>query len=326
MTAKLSSLGFYGQYHGHPLADLATLHAHLRAQDCGDAIAWLAGDSSLDNKHWLGSPLGKMMRSTNAKDVSAAPRRYAEAFEAPALAVEDVAYWMNHHLEDQQTGIAALNCAVEESTLRDRAESLLPHDAFIRDNLRANDVLVVSVGGNDVVLKPDAGTLLATAFLNYVVPTCMVGALPDACLGRLRTLFKDETKRYIEALCSKTAPRLVVVCMYYYPCAAKSDRASWADRFLNGIGYSETNAHHLHRVIDHVYGRCTSRLAEECMIKIDGSDESDGDKHITKLTNIMPLALSGVLDWKDERDYVERVEPSSRGGEKIARRLVEIII
>ena len=48
-SRRISSAGFYGEYHGHPVRDLQVLLPALRPR----AVTWLVGDSSLDNKHWL---------------------------------------------------------------------------------------------------------------------------------------------------------------------------------------------------------------------------------------------------------------------------------
>ena len=45
----ISAVGFYDEYHGHPISDLEVLLPALRPR----AVTWLVGDSSLDNKHWL---------------------------------------------------------------------------------------------------------------------------------------------------------------------------------------------------------------------------------------------------------------------------------
>ena len=58
-----------------------------------------------------------------------------------------------------------LNTAVEATTLTRRAGGfsccclpscgeLLEQDTFIRDNLKSEDYLVVSIGGNDIALAP----------------------------------------------------------------------------------------------------------------------------------------------------------------------------
>ena len=40
-------------------------------------------------------------------------------------------------------------------------------------------------------------------------------------------------------------------------------------------------------------------------------------------TTIVPIALSDALDGKSHSDYVQRVEPSVTGGEKMASLIVE---
>ena len=41
---------FYGEYNGHKVTHLEKLLPALRSSS--DALLWLAGDSSLDNKYW----------------------------------------------------------------------------------------------------------------------------------------------------------------------------------------------------------------------------------------------------------------------------------
>jgi len=47
--SRLDSVHYYAEYHGHPVHQLQTLVNSLRPRP----IVWLAGDSSLDNKHWF---------------------------------------------------------------------------------------------------------------------------------------------------------------------------------------------------------------------------------------------------------------------------------
>jgi hypothetical protein len=53
-----------------------------------------------------------------------------------------------------------VNAAVEESTIGGRAAgALLPHDEFVRDHLSPRDVVIASLGGNDIALKPTLATV-----------------------------------------------------------------------------------------------------------------------------------------------------------------------
>ena len=69
---------------------------------------------------------------------------------------------MNHLVNDSE--YITINCAIEESALNERKEGLLSQDEFVRDHIKKDDILIVSVGGNDVALKPSE-TFLHILFL-----------------------------------------------------------------------------------------------------------------------------------------------------------------
>ena len=86
----------------------------------------------------------------------------------------------------------SLNCAVEESSIGSRACCrLLEQDNIIRDNIHENDILVVSIGGNDIALRPSICTVISMLSLiccttNSCLDSCANGcALPidDCCCG-----------------------------------------------------------------------------------------------------------------------------------------------
>ena len=114
---------------------------------------------------------------------------------SPPRSVTDVVHWLNYlsaarNNDDgaarrRTTRYAAINAAVEATTLNERTLRLRGQDAFLRDRISSGDVLVVSVGGNDIALYPTPCTIasmagllcLPTACLNYgrsfgVVPVC----------------------------------------------------------------------------------------------------------------------------------------------------------
>ena len=72
---------------------------------------------------------------------------------------------------------------VEESTVNERTFRLLPQDRFIRDNISEEDVLIVSVGGNDVVWAPCPCTIISFLVL-LALPSwcirnsCSLGTVP----------------------------------------------------------------------------------------------------------------------------------------------------
>ena len=176
---------FYAEYHGHPVPHLRTLLPALRSSS--DALIWTAGDSSLDNKYWFrdalpapeGSPYGNLLHPVGGS------RRC------------DVTYWLNRlsiersgKNDNDETSYAAINAAVEATTLNERTRRLRPQDRFLRDNIRPNDVLIVSVGGNDIALAPAPCTILSVAGLLCLPTKCLEGArsfgscpADDCCCG-----------------------------------------------------------------------------------------------------------------------------------------------
>ena len=132
---------YYAPYHGHDVRHLGIALRKLREKH--DSVVFLAGDSSLDNKFWF-------------DEWSAARNGYEEVLR-PQVMKKDVCYWMNDPGAEPRR--ACLNAAVEATALDDRAfGALLPQDAFLRDHISSDDILVVSVGGNDVALAPTACT------------------------------------------------------------------------------------------------------------------------------------------------------------------------
>lgn len=152
---------YYEPFYGHDVEHLALALSALRRRH--DSVVFLAGDSSLDNKYWFSS-------------WADAVNGYETVLEPPRMK-RDVCYWINEQAEREGKRLGCLNAAVEATSLNDRAWGrLLPQDAFIRDHMTEDDVLVVSVGGNDVALSP----LLCTA-VNLAVLVCCV---PRPCLER----------------------------------------------------------------------------------------------------------------------------------------------
>ena len=152
---------YYEPFYGHDVEHLALALSALRRRH--DSVVFLAGDSSLDNKYWFSS-------------WADAVNGYETVLEPPRMK-RDVCYWINEQAEREGKRLGCLNAAVEATSLNDRAWGrLLPQDAFIRDHITEDDVLVVSVGGNDVALSP----LLCTA-VNLAVLVCCV---PRPCLER----------------------------------------------------------------------------------------------------------------------------------------------
>jgi hypothetical protein len=116
-------------------------------------IIWTAGDSSLDNKYWF-------------NDKRDAVGAYARVLQPP-VSNADVTYWLNHHgtSESRTHKIATINTAVEATTLNQRTFRLRPQDQFLRENIQADDILICSIGGNDIALSPTPCTILSLLLL-----------------------------------------------------------------------------------------------------------------------------------------------------------------
>jgi hypothetical protein len=306
---KISSSSFYNEFHGHKISHLEALLPELRGSS--KAIIWTAGDSSLDNKYWF-------------RDRARSVGTYRTVLEPP-VSVCDVTYWL--HALGSPAGMAAVNAAVEASTLNERTFRLRPQDEFIRDHLSSDDILIVSVGGNDVALMPLPCTIcsivsllnMPTACLerSYSCGTCPIddaccGCGPSLascacafppCMGYVRHLFGTRTERYIRALTRFTKPKKILVCMIYFPDEAQAP--SWAGRSLEALRYNSDPAK-LQLMIRTVFEQATSQ------IRIPG-------------TEVVPVPLFHALDGKCTEDYVARVEPSAAGGRKMAELLLDII-
>lgn len=287
---KINPLPFYNQWAGHPLSDLATICSNVQATRPEKPIVYLAGDSSLDNKAWIpssgpgGEPLPEQV-----------PNIY-NSFLEPLTPKPDVAFFLNHLLGSKAS---VINAAVEASLLREREKNLLPHDEFIRDHIRHQDVLVVSLGANDIALSPTKATMRHMLQLAWLSSKDSIEQNKASSLRYFENMFHAQTKSYINQLMSKQKPSAVVVCMIYYPLeASASSQASWADTQLKMLGYGKWPSQ-LQTAISQIYSSATSK------IEIEG-------------TKVIPCALYETMDGKNEEDYVARVEPSVQGGKKMA--------
>lgn len=172
-AATVDQRRFYAEYHGHPPEQLETVVRSLRDQ--GKQLIWLAGDSSLDNKYWF-------------HESSPALNGY-EHILSPAVMKQDVSYWLNAtaaeraHQGGDGPPLACVNTAIEATSLNDRACSKLwAQDELIRQHIGPEDILIVSVGGNDVALQPLLCTVLSMFAMVYVpLPTCFIKNYACAC-------------------------------------------------------------------------------------------------------------------------------------------------
>ncbi|KAK5111669.1 hypothetical protein LTR62_004774 [Meristemomyces frigidus] len=292
---KISTFPFYGEWSGHPISDLAIVHHIIRDHRSNRPIIWLAGDSSLDNKAWVpsagpgGDPLPVEV-----------PAIY-NTFLTPPRPKPDLAFWLNHFSGEQAS---VINTAVEASLLRSRDEDLLPHDIFLRDHLQKDDVLIVSVGANDIALSPSATTVRHMAQLAWLTPRSSLESGSAWSLPHFIHMFGAQTAEYITRMISKQKPRAVVVCMIYFPLQTDAGaQPGWAESQLKMLGYNRDPGQ-LQAVIKKVYELATLEM------KLEG-------------TTVVPCALYEAMDGSALQDYTARVEPSVDGGRKMAELIME---
>jgi hypothetical protein len=297
MPSKINISRFYQQWKGHPITDVTTFRSISLQQRPEAPIIYLAGDSSLDNKYWVPSsgPHGEPLPV-------AVPSIYEAVLDRPTPK-PDVAFWLNHFMGDRAT---TLNLAVEESMLRDRDSALLTHDTFIRDNIRAQDILIVSVGANDVALRPKFATMRNMFSLAWLTPNSSLEKGTAWSYSHMVQLFGKHIQAYVSRLVEKQKPRAVIICMIYFPLeAGAGNQPSWADLPLSLLGYNGSPKK-LQTAIRRLYDMATKK------IEISG-------------TEVIPCALFEAMDGKNADDYVARVEPSSEGGRKMAALLQPIL-
>lgn len=283
---KILTSNYYTNYNGHSIDDLHIIYNSLKQQGY-NSFVYFAGDSTLDNKYWI-------LNKPNIRAING----YENILDNGAM-IRDVCYWTNKHLFKKYSKTAAINTAVEGSSLVDRDSDILAQDIFIRENITTNDVLVVSVGGNDIALKPTIQTVINLGILlnleNYSVN--------HPAFLYFVNFFKNKLENYINKLIEKITPKQIIVCSVYYPCEVTTSK-SWADQILSISGYNH-NPNKLQNFIRSIYEHAIKKIAI--------------DKY-----NIVFLPLYEILDSKNSDNYVDRVEPSVLGGKIIAKHLVKL--
>lgn len=317
----VNSRDYYLEYFGHDVRHLRTIHASLRQDERSPQprqCIFLAGDSSLDNKVWFEAR-------------SEAVNGYEHVLRPPHMKL-DVCYWMNREAVRRGLDAFCLNTAVEATALNQRACCcLLEQDRLISECITSRDVLIVSIGGNDVALAPVLATILNIIPLLCCTPVYCIDHCACACPPNLKIdtgcagcgapgclvspfgfppglayfvdLFGHRVENYVRRVLGSARPQKVVVCMYYF--LDVHGRGSWADCFLMCMCYNIA-PWRLQAALRKVFELATRR------IRIPGVE-------------VIPFALFDVLDGEDTRDYVQRVEPSPQGGRKMALALMDAI-
>ena len=284
---------FYGEYHGHKITDLEYLLPILRGESAR-SVVWLVGDSTLDNKYWLPALRGSQHKPCCGYE------------KVLSRVVPDVAFWVNKAICDRgnEGGTCCINTAIEESTLADRAgDALMEQDVFVRDHMQPQDTLVVSVGGNDVALRPSVSTIVNMLLLTRS-PTALIRSGLAPGTAHFIRMFREATVAFVRKLIGKSKPKRVVVCTLYF--LDVTPGGSWADATLARLGY-DRNPSKLQEAI-----RMIHALAHSTIRDIEGVE-------------VVPIAFFKQMDGTDPADYAQRVEPSIQGGEKMGKQIAEAV-
>jgi hypothetical protein len=198
---------------------------------------------------------------------------------------------------------------VEESTIgmRKCGKMLLDQDVFARDHIISTDILIASLGGNDIALRPSVATALSVGCISAFSSTTNVKAGNACFYNHLKKLFCDDLANVLQAITAVNKPEMIIPCTIYYPEESVSE--SWANMVLSLIGYNK-NPSHIQALIDRVaFDAARSLTPSRFGVK-----------------SVRVVKLSEALDGKHAEDYVARVEPSSAGGGKIAAVLLSHVL
>ena len=165
------------------------------------------------------------------------------------------------------------------------------------------DIICVSMGGNDIALRPTPATVIWIIAL-LASPRWLIelGLAPG--LHHFVGLFRDATASYLKTLLGTRKPRAIIACMLYY--LDEKEGGSWADFTLSKLGYN-SDPTKLQLIMREIYKRGTSHMQV-------------GD------IPVVPVPLYEALDGKDTNDYVQRVEPSAQGGQKMAKTILDHLL
>ena len=288
---------FYNNWSGHLKIHLDAI---LTIEEESPKI-FLAGDSSLDNKAWIKDDQSKKIKY---KDLFG---YYKKILNETNPAVQDVAYCINDKIrkDGELKKYVCINTSVEATTLttsdgdgkfKSRFDEnnnikLLEQDQIIQENITQQDILVISIGGNDVAFN-------ANKYKNK-------NDNDNDIIEILISLF-EKIKIYIDALVKKQKPKKVIICMYYFFDLKNS--LTWANNILNNLEY-DTNPDRVKKLLISLYHTVIRDM------KIDGMNKE----------NVIGLPLYRYMDGTDTNDYDNRVEPSVEGGKKIAKAVFDAI-
>ncbi|QKF94723.1 GDSl lipase/esterase [Fadolivirus algeromassiliense] len=270
---------------GHYIEHLELIYDYAKSEGVKQFI-WFAGDSSLDNKCWI-----------KYKEKGTASHIYNDILTDSDV-IQDVAYHLNTMLPQNKL---CINTSIEATKLGQRKKTLLDQDEFIRDHVRKDDILIISVGGNDIAFGGAGFPYIQNFFADPTNPKNF---------DFFEDLFHTQMKAYLEKLISKQKPKKIIVCIIYMP--NLTNTTGWADGFLSSVKqlYPGITLDQLTMMIKQLLNQIHDKCVNQ--IKIGG-------------TEIIPLKLYDIIDGSDQKDYEHAVEPSVQGGKKMAQAFYNII-
>lgn len=143
----VSTRDFYDKRWGHWVEHLEIVYDGLKKAGCTNFV-WLAGDSTVDNK-----PFREDWKEESWKT---AVRGYEDVLSPPQM-LPDVNYLLNEQFQESPfmagETFCAINTARAGSQLQSRigGRALNPQDQLLQSHASEGDVLILSVGGNDLL-------------------------------------------------------------------------------------------------------------------------------------------------------------------------------
>jgi len=289
----LSPGEYYSRGFGHWPEDLEVMYRGLQESTNCSRFVWFAGDSTLDNNRDLAKFPGYVPMLAVAG--------YAQVLQ-PSWMYPDVSYMLNTQLQAQypQQRFCVVNTAKAGSTLGGRVGpdgKLTPQDKVLRDRMSEDDVLIVSVGGNDFGRWP--GLMYMAALVLQDSTKILTGQASG--LQHFVTLFRDGMAEYIGKLMSKRKPNKVIFSMQYY-----LREAPGGNKLLPYANYDK-HPDRLQAVIQRLFIDAITK------IKLNG-------------TSMHFVPMYHTLDGTNADDYLpDRVHLSVEGGRKMAQTLIPYI-
>ena len=284
---KITPDKFYSDTNGHSPKYLQTICNKFRQNK---NFVFLAGDFTLDNK----KAISKYVEAVNG---------YEEILHPPE-SIPDITFHLNTFSSKLDNKNLIINCTTGNNTLNEHdfssKISMNQQDQIIIDNIKQDDILVISIGSNDIISKPTGD------FISRLMKVC-----PDQTeyvnydeLKYFAEYFYNNILTYIKQLCIKNVPKLIIICGAYFPSITKG-KSMWSNQVLDLIDYNVYPSK-LQSVLSYLYNESLTK------INIDGY-------------NIKYITYSDILDGSDDDYYYNRLYLSNKGGYILSKKLWKFI-